>query len=583
MSQLYDAYGRKIDPGLLKEEQAAPQFGGIRNISGRIYPSINLDPDKLNGILKLADLGDPFLFLELAEEIEEKDNHYLSVLTKRKAATASLELIIDSASNEPADVAIADFVREVLGDETGLNLRNHIFDILDGIGKGFSATEIIWSTEKRIGGDLWWAPTDLKWRDPRWFMFDWVSGEQVLVRSLRNEGKFKDLTASGAIEMLGASHFGGTWAWNTQAARLGLQPLTAPLAPYKFITHLAKAKSGIPIRSGLTRCIAWTYLFRNYAQKDWSMFVERYGIPIRMGKYGAGATDADKNALLAAVASFGTDMAGVIPESMSVEFPSPGSSLAGNVTLFEKYLEYLESLISKVVLGQTLTTQLPGGGGGSRAAAHVHRGVERDVMEGDAKRVEATLNRDLVRPLVDLNYGTPPSGRYPKLRLGLPDDEDISAWTKSITELAGSGFEIGENIIRQKLKIPKPEPGEKILTPPQKATVRAEQVLDEEREPEPEEVARHASDSTRRARGTSPAVIGDAFAEKLREDHWREVMDPLVEPIIKEIQAAHSYEDLKHRLRRVAAKMDPTAFADLMQRALFNAHLAGRWTVRKKK
>jgi phage gp29-like protein len=46
-------------------------------------------------------------------------------------------------------------VRKVLVDESGLNLSDRIYDILDGIRKGFSATEIEWDTEKRLNCDLW--------------------------------------------------------------------------------------------------------------------------------------------------------------------------------------------------------------------------------------------------------------------------------------------------------------------------------------------------------------------------------------------------------------------------------------------
>ena len=64
-----------------------------------------------------------------------------------------------------------------------LDLASAIIDILDAIGKGFSATEIVWDSSNRE-----WFPRRLRWRDPRWFMFDWVSGEELLVRSLNNEG-----------------------------------------------------------------------------------------------------------------------------------------------------------------------------------------------------------------------------------------------------------------------------------------------------------------------------------------------------------------------------------------------------------
>ena len=60
-------------------------------------------------------------------------------------------------------------------------LERALFDILDAIGKGFSAMEILWEP---LGRE--WAPEALQWRDPRWFLFDWIWGEQLLVRTLNS-------------------------------------------------------------------------------------------------------------------------------------------------------------------------------------------------------------------------------------------------------------------------------------------------------------------------------------------------------------------------------------------------------------
>jgi phage gp29-like protein len=85
---LYDAYGREVDTAMLREEQAGPTMAGVRNIYSVMHPSVGLTPERLSGILRQAEFGDPFLYLELAEEMEEKDLHYLGVLGTRKEAVA---------------------------------------------------------------------------------------------------------------------------------------------------------------------------------------------------------------------------------------------------------------------------------------------------------------------------------------------------------------------------------------------------------------------------------------------------------------------------------------------------------------
>jgi phage gp29-like protein len=318
--KLYDAYGREVDTAQLREEQAAPTMAGVRNIYSMMHPSAGLTPEKLIAIQREAEAGDPYLYLELAEEMEEKDLHYLAVIGTRKQAIAGAELIVTPASEAAEDRRAADLVRDFVGGGA-FDLESVLYDILDAIGKGFSATEIIWDTTGRE-----WVPKRLAWRDPRWFMFDWISGEELLVRTLRDEGPLAatDAAANAPASAPGAraAHYRGArwYAGAARDARIGIQPLTAPLAPFKFIVHVARAKAGLPVRGGLARAAGWAYLFKNYVLKDWVTFAEIFGQPLRLGKYSPGATESDKQALLSAVANIGTDAAAIIPESMLIEF-----------------------------------------------------------------------------------------------------------------------------------------------------------------------------------------------------------------------------------------------------------------------
>src|SRR5229473_1323442 len=429
---LYDAYGRAVTVERLREEQAGPTIAGVRNIYSISHPAVGLTPEKLAGLLRQAEFGDPFLYLELAEEMEEKDLHYLAVLSTRKQAVAQLDIVIRPASSAAEDMRNAALARELLTEGT-LNLREALFDMLDALGKGFSASEIIWN----MSGATWY-PQALVWRDPRWFLFDWVSGQQLLVRTLPNAEQAATSQASSGYTHLagGMTPAAVRTTWN------GLQPMTAPLPPYKFVIHQGRTKSGLPIRGGIARAAAWAYLFKNYVLKDWVTFAEVFGQPLRLGKYGAGATEADKSALLQAVANIGTDAAAIVPESMVIEFIQ--ARQAGSTELYERFCDYIDRQVSKAVLGQTMTTELPRGSG-SRAAAQVHQLVRRDILAADAQRLEATLTRDLVRPLIDLNVG--PQRRYPQIDLGLPDDQDAKLFADIVAELADRGLRISQRAV----------------------------------------------------------------------------------------------------------------------------------------
>src|SRR6202167_598938 len=445
--KLYDAFGREVDTGMLRQEQAAPTMAGVRNIYSVMHPSIGLTPERLTGILQQAEFGDPYLYLELAEEIEEKDLHYLAVLSTRKNAVAQLDIVVRAASASAEDQRAAAMVREMIVDGP-FQLDSVLFDILDAVGKGFSATEIMWDTSGRE-----WFPAQLKWRDPRWFAFDWISGEEVLVRTLKGE----IIPVEGDVAAAQPTHFGGEGILSSLRGGIGIQPMTAPLAPYKFVTHFAKAKAGLPIRGGLARAAGWAYLFKNYILKDWVTFAEVFGQPLRVGKYHPGASEKDKQALLSAVSRIGTDAAAIMPESMVIEFTEAHQN--GSSELYQNFCQYLDAQVRKAVLGQTLTTEMPRSGG-SRAAAQVHEGVRRDIMNADARRLAASLARDLVRPIVELNMG--PQARYPKIELALPDDGDVKVFAEVVAMLADRGLRVGQKTILDKLGIAAAGEGEAV-------------------------------------------------------------------------------------------------------------------------
>jgi hypothetical protein len=91
-----------------------------------------MDPHKLGQILRAAEGGDEIAYFELAEEIEEKDLHILSILGTRKRAICALPIEVDAAGDSPEEQADAELARDWL--DTGV-LQLSLFDILDAIGK----------------------------------------------------------------------------------------------------------------------------------------------------------------------------------------------------------------------------------------------------------------------------------------------------------------------------------------------------------------------------------------------------------------------------------------------------------------
>lgn len=543
---LVDHLGRPLMREVLTEEIAAPTMTGVRSIiSG--HPAQGLTPAKLGRILRDAEQGDATAYLELAEEMEEKDLHYLSVLGTRKRQVAQLPIEVDAAGDSAEEKDDAQLVRDWLDRDM---LEAELFDILDAIGKGFSATELVWKFTATS-----WLPEAMKWRDPRFFEFDTVTGEQLLLREM-----------GPSIE----------------------------LPPAKFIVHTHQAKSGLPIRGGLARIAAWGYMFKNFAVKDWVTFLETYGMPFRLGKYPAGTTEGDIRKLMQAVADLGSDAAAVIMEGMTVEFVDTKRGTAPN-DLWRSQAEYIDAQISKAVLGQTGTTDMKAGGLGD-GGNKVHDEVRGDIERADAKVLAATLNRDLVPFLVMLNRG--PRERYPRIRIGRPDPVDVDAILKSVQTLVPMGVEVGIEDVRNAVGLPAPEAGAELLRAPattpaaQPGEDRPQEGREGETGPVGAETAATAflallksPTGANRRRGASPGsavaktepaapdAIDDAADEALSD--WRELIGPVTDPIERLVRDAESYDQILDGLAAALKDMEVEQLREVLARAMFGARLAG--------
>lgn len=417
MATVVDAYGRPYTPTKLPEVREIA-VTGIRD-KWATYPSHGLTPEKLARIFKDADQGDIFRQAELFEEMEEKDAHLGSVLQTRRLAVSGCNLEVTPASDSAEDKKIADFVKEAIGwIENWDDART---DQLDSIGKGFAVSEIMWELAE---GKAWIR--ELKWRHQKRFTF--YDHEEVL--------EYPRLLT------------------DADPVRGELLP------PNKFIYHRYRARAGTASRAGLLRPCAWMYLFKNYGIKDWIVFCEVYGMPLRIGRYEPGASKEDKEVLRQAVSSLGTDAAGVISKSTEIEFIESVKNAQGNV--FELLVKFCDAQMSKAVLGQTATTEgTPGKLGSDDAQSE----VRADLKQADAKALAKTFTMQMVRPLVGFNFGWEKS--IPKLTMEYEEAEDLGATATTYKTLVEAGFKgIPTSHVHEKFSIPEPKDDEDTLQAP---------------------------------------------------------------------------------------------------------------------
>lgn len=498
--------GLPFETALLSEEMAQPTRWGARSVMLESVAS-GLAPERLAMIMREANHGHARSYLTLAMEMEERYMHYRSQLQVRRLAFEAIDVSVDAPEGYDPKIlaAVHDLVESPLFGDMATSLQ-------DAVSKGYSVVEPLWDYRE---GYL--RPIVYKWRDPRFFQFDPTTLEELRLADLGNlEG--------------------------------------IPIPEGKFIRHLPNIATGVPLRRGLARPAAWAFMVQSFTLQDWSAFAEIYGVPLRVGKYGPQATEADKRTLLWALRAIANDGAAAIPASMTLDTIQVSGQHGEAV--FGALIDYMDRNVSKVVLGQTMTSDVSKQGG-ALATAKIHNEVRLDIVRADGRQTAATINRDLIPWFVAFNFG--PQDVYPKVRFPVADPEDIKALADAVKSLVPLGFRVGQREIRTKLGLSEPEDDEEILAQPASSP-------NPPPAPHPNPTPGRSTLSLRHGGGCrcpacggtatlgakDPTLPGDADAidELLADqlDEWEEVADPLLEQIFALAAEETSYDAVLRRL-----------------------------------
>jgi phage gp29-like protein len=147
-----------------------------------------------------------------------------------------------------------------------------------------------------------------------------------------------------------------------------------------------------PYGESMLSRLYWPWFFRYNGWRFWMQFLERFGMPLLLGKVNKPGDFV--NALLA----LGIDSAIAVgkDEDLSAVHPTGGHDA------FEKLDNALCKRIQKTILGQTLTTDVDSKG--SYAAAKVHDLVRLDKRNADIRMISTTVQA-IIDAHVALNFG----------------------------------------------------------------------------------------------------------------------------------------------------------------------------------
>lgn len=513
MNQIVDINGNPLNSTDFKQVQTEQDSRiGMLMRQYAEHPSEALTPAKLSQLLKDAEAGDLSAMADLAKDMEDKDGHLFSELTKRRRGWLKYDWSVEPPRNAtPQEEKDAAAIQEVLEDATWLD--DLLFDCSDAILKSFSCNELNWAFDN---GDH--IITGYEFRDQNLFKTHPDNRNQLMLRDNSYTGQ--------------------------------------ALNPFGWCAHVHRSKSGYIHRTGLTSTVAWPYLFKNYSIRDLAEFLEIYGLPLRLGKYPNGASEDEKATLLRAVLSIGHNAGGIIPKGMEIDFQNAAN---GQADPFEAMIKWCETTQSKAVLGATLTSQADGKTS-TNALGSVHMDVLNDITESDLKQVANTITRDIIYPMHALNSKSYSGARrIPRFKFDTSEADDIAVLAPALKILTEANYPVPVSWVSEKTQIPLPEKGEAILsiaplTAPTEQSAALKGFAALKTEPQKDNA--------------------DLVAEQLAaqaQTHLNSMSDAVTELV----KNASSLEEIRDGILELEPQISTEGFSELMAKAMAASELLG--------
>ncbi|HVY32805.1 MAG TPA: DUF935 family protein, partial [Caulobacteraceae bacterium] len=261
-----------------------------------------------------------------------RDGQVHATFQQRRLAVVSRPLIVEPGANDAKSKAAADFLRANL---SALAFDRATKQMAWGLFYGFSVGECMW---EHRDGQIWLAA--IKGRTP--WRFRWTP-----------DGELRLLTLRDAFQGL-------------------------PMPDRKFWTVSAGADNDDELYGlGLGHQLYWPVYFKKQGLSFWLRALEKFGGPSVHGVYPRGTPVDEQSKLLAAAQALRIDGAVITPDGMSLNLLEATRGTVDQAT----FLRQMNSEISKIVLGQTMTTD----DGASLSQSQVHMNVREELTDADVE------------------------------------------------------------------------------------------------------------------------------------------------------------------------------------------------------
>ena len=295
-----------------------------------------------------------------------------------------------------------------------------------------------------------------------------------------------------------------------------------------------------PYGLGLGHWLYWPVTFKRSQTAFWLIFLEKFGQPTVVGKYAKGANEDEKRDLLKATQAPRVDSGLIHPADMEIDLLEAARSGTADYLAF---YDRMDAAIAKVVVGQTMTTD----DGSSKSQSETHYKVRQDLIEADARLVNDSFNRSIVKWLIDWNF---PGAAYPAVARELTEAPDLHKLALRDKFIHGMGFTPTRDYIENTYSVEIEEAAEPQGGNAEEHPALAEAAVTDELEPL------------------------ERALDAIDAEDWETLATPLIQPILD--KAKTEPDALMVDLATLYPELDAEALTEQLTRLLFVADSWGR-------
>ena len=371
-------------PATLRRTAAESEFDEFASPWSR-QTEVPLNLRSIRRIFRDADDGVPGELAGLFARLQEYDPNMAAHLQTRFLSVLACDWSIQG--EDPVRVAEAEQILNRAG------IRRLIAHLLGAVVHGYAGAAVIWGE----GGN---SIRSFRLIDPVNFVFDKLGNPALL-------------TFDGREKALAEYHEN----------------------QFVFLRHA----------SPLLRPLVWLFFFKYYAMRDRARYLERFGIPFIAAKIRNEDFESAeiRTELMLSLSKLGSDGVGLLNEGAEMQIMHAGGSASAD---YQSWLDYLDTLSTRLILGQTATSS--GGTGFNNGSVQEH--VRRDLIEADCRLLMESVQYSVLEPLERYKWGTEGTLRF---QLDYAGNEDLDRKAQMVEKLSNAGVKIAPDWIEKTFNV----------------------------------------------------------------------------------------------------------------------------------